>query len=323
MTFTGRGLYAKSSKVPRGRRSGWLLIGAVVALAVLVFGALASFDSVQLGGGTRSDSFSGAEKVEVRSGSAGDIDVHRAEGDKVTVERTLRGTPLADPRERLDREGGTVRAEASCSGAWFLGGCEIDYTVGVPEGTEVTVVTSVGEVHLEGLAGDVDVESNTGSVEGEDIAGDVSVSTSTGEISLSGVSGDVDLDSNTGGISAEGSGESAAVETTTGGIDLDGFTADRFDVETTTGGVDMEAGFSTAEIKSTTGGVDVEAEEPFGLLAVETTTGSVELEVPEDTYRVSGDSTTGGRNIDVDTSADADPRISVSTTTGSVSVSAD
>ncbi|KIH97723.1 hypothetical protein LP52_16810 [Streptomonospora alba] len=324
MTFTGRGLYAASSKVPRGRRSGWLVIGAVVALAVLLGGALAAFGSVQVGGDTRSDDFTGAKKVEIHSGSGVDVEVHRVEGDAVTVERTLRGTPLAEPRERLDMDGGTVKAEVSCSGSWFFSGCEIEYSVGVPEGTAVAVEATSGDIELAGTTGGVDAESASGSISGENLSGGIHAATTTGDIDLSGVEGDLDVETNTGSVDAEGSGGTVTAETTTGRMDLDEFTAERFDIETTTGGVELDAGFAEARIETTTGSVDVEAVEEFRRLDVDTTTGSVEVQVPEGAYRVTGDSATGDRDIDVETSADGGgPQIAVSTTTGSVEVRAD
>ncbi|QBI55908.1 DUF4097 family beta strand repeat-containing protein [Streptomonospora litoralis] len=323
MTFTGRGLYAASSKEPRGRRSGWLLIGAVVALVVLLGGTLAAFGSVQLGGESRTDDFTGADAVAVHNGSSGDVSVHRVAGDEVTVERELQGTPLADAREKLDMKGGTVTAGAKCGGGWFFGGCEVDYSIGVPEGTAVTIEAHSGDVELEGIAGEVDVEAGSGSITGEDLRGDVHAATTTGDIELSGVEGDLDLESNTGSLSAEGTGGTVVAEATTGQVDFGGLQADRFEIETTTGGVDLEAGFSVAEIETTTGQVEVEALEPFSRLAVETTTGSAEVEVPDGTYRIGGESTTGDRDIDVETSPDAGSRILVSSTTGSVSVSAD
>ncbi|GAA4951110.1 hypothetical protein GCM10023224_39420 [Streptomonospora halophila] len=325
MTFTGRGLYAASSKEPRGRSSGWLLIGAALALAVLVGGALLSFGSVELGGDTRSDDFSGVEKVEVRTGSGGDVTVHGTEDDEVTVERSLRGTPFADPRERLEADGGTVKAEATCGGgAWFLGDCAVDYTISVPEGTAVSVDSASGDVELDEVVGTVDVSAGSGSIRGEDLTGDIRAATTTGEIDLGDVEGDVEMESNTGSISAEGSGGTVTAETTTGEVDLEEFAAESFDVETTTGSVNLEAGFAKARVETTTGSVGIEALKPFDSLEVDTTTGSVEVDVPEGSYRVTGDSTTGERDVDVDTSAAGGaPRIAVSTTTGSFNIEAE
>ncbi|MDT0303198.1 DUF4097 family beta strand repeat-containing protein [Streptomonospora wellingtoniae] len=323
MTFTGRGLYAASSKEPR-RRSGWLLIGAVLALAVLVGGALLSFDSVQLGGDSRTEEFPDAEAIELSNNTSGDIAVYHVPGDAIVVKRTLQSTPLAEPEASASMERGTLSAEADCGGVWFLGGCEADYSIGVPEGTEVNIDASSGDVELEGITGAVDVEAGSGSIAGENLTGDIRAATTTGEIELDDVEGDLETESTTGSISAEGSGGTVAADTTTGQVDLGEFTAESFDVETTTGTVDLEAGFDRARIETTTGSVELEALESFDSLEVDTTTGSVDVQVPEDSYRVDGDSTTGERDISVDTAAGGGgPRIAVSTTTGSVSVSAD
>ena len=49
MTFTARGLYASSSKEPRGRRGRWwLVIGAIVGLAALGTGVLGGFTTLSV-----------------------------------------------------------------------------------------------------------------------------------------------------------------------------------------------------------------------------------------------------------------------------------
>ncbi|GAB3463385.1 hypothetical protein GCM10027570_50590 [Streptomonospora sediminis] len=305
------------------RRSGWLLIGAMVALVVLLGGGLTAYGSVELGGSTRSDDFAGADTVKLHHGSGGDVDVHRATGDRVTIERELRSTPLTDPREDLSMDGGTLVAESACGGAWMFGGCEIDYSIGVPEGTEVQIEAASGDVDLNGVAGDIKAETNTGTISGENLTGKIHAGTSTGEIELSGVEGDLDLESNTGSISASGKGGTVKAESNTGELELGGFDADRFELETTTGDIDLEAGFSVAEVEATTGSVDIEALEEFSRIDVETSTGEVDVQVPHGAYQVSGDSTTGERDIDVEMAGNAEGEIEVTTTTGGVNVGTD
>lgn len=323
MTFTGRGLYATSSKEPRVRRSGWLLIGAMVALVVLLGGGLTAYGSVELSRHSRSDDFAGAEAVKLHHGASGDVDVHRVTGDRVIVERELQTTQLTDPRLHLGMDGGTVVAESACGGVWLFGGCEIDYSIGVPEGTEVQIEATTSDIDLNRLTGDIKAETTTGTISGEGLTGGVEAATSTGEIELSGVEGDLDLESNTGSITAAGEGGTLKAESNTGELELDDFDADRFELETTTGDIELEAGFSVAEVEATTGSVDIEALEEFSRIDVETSTGEVDVQVPRGVYQVSGDSTTGHRDIDVEMAGNADGKIEVTTNTGGVRVGTD
>jgi hypothetical protein len=53
---------------------------------------------------------------------------------------------------------------------------------------------------------------------------------------------------------------------------------------------------------------------------VETVSGRIQALVPEGVYDITGESVSGSRDFDVDTATDADSRIDVSTTSGSVRV---
>ncbi|MFC4563554.1 DUF4097 domain-containing protein [Nocardiopsis mangrovi] len=305
MTFTGRGLYASSSKVPRprrGRRLGWLAIGLVVAVVVLIIGATKAISSVPLSKEPRSDAFAGVRLLSLENQTFGDVTVVGTDGDELTVDRTLDGSPLADPDDEIEQESGALEVEGQCQGPPFGGDCRIDYEIGVPAGTDLEIETVAGDVEISGVEGDISVE------------------TFAGAIRLDGVDGSVDVETRTGSISAEGSGDSIAAQSTAGSIDLAGFDARTMEVETTAGRVDIEGAFDTAEVESTVGSVDVRATERFDLLEVESTAGSVDLRVPDGAYQVSGESVAGSRTVEVPTDAGASAVIDASTTAGSLAV---
>ncbi|MBV2361909.1 DUF4097 domain-containing protein [Streptomonospora nanhaiensis] len=326
MTFTGRGLYAHSSKEPRRRRSGWLLIGAAVALVVLVVGGVAAFGSVPLNGSGGRHSFDGAAAVEIRNQTQGSVTVRGdGTGDQVEVRAEASGTPFAEPKEAADLEGDTVRAAADCVGMWAFTGCRVDYEVTLPRdgGVAVRIETDTGEVELESVEGDIHVTTDTGSVSGENLRGEVAAHTGTGEIDLSRVQGPLEVSSTTGSISATGSGESVVADTTTGSVELERFDAETVEVSTTTGEVDVASVFDSLRVETTTGEVDIQAQGPFSEIVASSTTGEVDVQVPRGTYRVEGDSTTGERDVEVETSDSADALIRVDTTTGEVGVDSD
>ncbi|MDA0564309.1 DUF4097 domain-containing protein [Streptomonospora sp. S1-112] len=326
MTFTGRGLYAHSSKEPRRHRSGWLLIGAVVALVVLVGGGVAAFGSVPLNGDGSRHAFEGVRAVEIRNSTQGTITVRGGgPGDEVKIQAETSGTPLAEPEEDAELVGDTVRAEADCGGMWAFTGCRVDYEVLLPRDGDVALLieTDNGEVELEQVEGDIEVDTNTGSITGDNLRGDVSAHTDTGEIELTGVRGNLETSTTTGSIDATGSGESVIADTTTGSIELERFDAETIEVTTTTGEVGVEAVFDSLRVDSTTGEVDIRAAGPFSEIDAESTTGEIDVEVPRGTYRVEGDSTTGEREVEVETSGGAESLIRVVSTTGEVSVSDD
>ncbi|GAA1984057.1 hypothetical protein GCM10009799_06830 [Nocardiopsis rhodophaea] len=324
MTFTSRGLYASSSKVPRRRRPrvGWLVLGAIVAVAALVLGALVALADVSLDREEKAASFSGVGGLVVRNQTVGDIRLTGTEGDAVTVERTSRGSPLAEPVESLTENGDELRAEARCEGPalFVFGSCRVDYVIGVPEGTSISVETGSGAVDAVSLDADLKVSSASGTVEVDGMRGDVTASTSWGEIELEGVEGSIDLETRSGGIEASGSGDSARAVSTSGSVDLDDFSATTVEASSTSGGVELGGGFETADVSSTSGHVAIETAGPFQRITAESTSGGVDIEVPAGTYDVSAETGSGGRDIGVGTSPDASARIEARTTSGSLSI---
>lgn len=107
---------------------------------------------------------------------------------------------------------------------------------------------------------------------------------------------------------------------TAGAIEVEGFAGD-LEVTTTAGRIELLA-FSgrTARLKTTAGEISVQAEVAPELLEVETTAGEVDIVVPDEAYRVVAETTVGDQDVNVRQDPDADRRISVSTTAGSITI---
>jgi hypothetical protein len=351
MTFTGRGLYAASSKEPRRRRRGaWLLVGAVLALALLVTGVIGAVSNVHVDLEPRSDTYGGVERIAIESEASGTITVTGAAPGapappdapeppdppagaedrpepaprpvavgEVTVDRSFSGSPVDRPEENAELEEGTLELDASCAG--FFSGCAADYEITVPAGVAVEIEADSADVEVAGVDAPVNVETSSGTIDLAGVTGDVEVSSSSGDLSLDGIEGGVDADTETGSVTVAGNGPYISVESTRGEIDLRGFDADSVEVESTTGEVALDGAFRTAAVETTTGSVEITAAERFDLLEVESTTGSVGVLVPEGgAYRVLGESVTGDRAVDVAVDGDARSVIDATTTTGSVTV---
>ncbi|CAL9346604.1 hypothetical protein SUDANB121_00391 [Nocardiopsis dassonvillei] len=321
MTFKARGLYASSSKEPRsGFRIGpWLVLGGVLVAGLVVVIAFSVLGNVGVDRGDRADSFAAPERVVVENETGGRVSFTFADGDRVQVDRELRGTPLTDPDEDIETDDGELRIDADCSGVWFLEGCSVDYDIAVPAGVEVQVETVSGEVTVTGLEGGVEASSVNGLVEVTDVTGDVRVETTSGRIEVAGITGSVDLESTSGSITAAGEGERLHASSTSGDVDLTGFTAGSVEAESTSGRVSVGGGFDTAEVSSVSGSVEVATEDAFRTLAVETTSGRVDIDVPAGAYDVTGESVSGGRDIGVQASSSG-PRIQVDTVSGGVRI---
>lgn len=321
MTFRARGLYASSSKEPgRFRWGPWMVLGGVLVVLLVVLTAVSVLTSVVSHQSEQADSYDRVSELRVDDRTGGRIEIGAAEGEQIVVERTLRGRPLSEPRESVDRSGDGLALESRCGGLSFFAQCSIDYDIAVPEGVAVTLETVSGSVLIKDLAGDLAVTTTSGEVEVQDHEGDVTVGTTSGDVELSDIAGSVSAHSTSGTVEVSGQGELLEVSTTSGAIVTDEFTAQRVRADSVSGDLELSGGFTTLEAKTTSGGVRVRTDTSFDLMSVETVSGHVQARVPQGAYAIAGDSTSGSRDFEVDTSADADSRIEIDTTSGSVHV---
>lgn len=324
MTFKARGLYASSSKEPRGFRLGpWLILGAVLVLALVVTTVAAVLGNMDVDRGTSNDSFDAPQTVRIDNRTGGDVTLTGTGQDQVQVERALRASPLSEPTEEAHQRGQDLHLEASCANVLLLslfGGCTIDYDISVPEGTAVTVETNSGQISVENVDGELDLSSTSGRVLVAGNDGDTTVETVSGQITLEQVRGTADLESTSGDITAEGEGQGIEVAGTSGKVDVSGFDARTVVAESVSGDVQVGGGFTNAQISTVSGDIQVSAQEPFTLLSVESTSGDITARVPQGDYHITGESTSGERDLRVDTSAKADSRIDADTVSGSLTV---
>lgn len=321
MTFRARGLYASSSKESRRFRWGpWMLLGGVLVVVLVVLTGLSVLGNVVAHQSEQSDSFGAMSRLNVDNRTGGRIEVAAAEGDEIVVERTLRGGPLSEPWERIDETGDGLDVEGGCGGFPLFSTCSIDYAIKVPKDVEVTLENNSGNVTVRELTSELSVSSVSGAIEVFDHEGSVEAESASGAISLSGVTGSVQAHNVSGDIEAIGEGERLEVSTTSGSVAVKDFTAEEVVAESVSGSLELGGGFTTLEAASTSGEVEITTDAAFELMEVETVSGAVEARVPAGTYEIGGESTSGSREFDVDTASEADSRIEVNTTSGSVRV---
>jgi hypothetical protein len=320
MTFRARGLYASSSKERGGfRRGPWMFLGGVLVLALVVLTALSVLGNMTVNQSDRADSFGGVSALEIDNSTGGEVLLRGGTGDEVTVDRKLRGSPLSEPDEDIEAEGGTLEIETDCSGLPLFSSCSVDYEVTVPTGTQVTLETISGRVSVENLEGDLSVETTSGAVDVSEHSGAVDVESVSGNIVLDGVEGAARAHTVSGRITASGEGPLLDVSSTSGEIRAEDFTADEIRAESVSGALELGGGFTTLEAVTTSGEVRARTTDPFDLLSVETVSGGVVATVPDGEYEVTGESVSGQRDFGVGTGG-GDGRIDVNTTSGTVRV---
>ncbi|GLU47548.1 DUF4097 family beta strand repeat-containing protein [Nocardiopsis ansamitocini] len=305
MTFNGRGLYVSSSKVPRRQRLGWLALGAVIGLIALVFGLLNMLNGVSFTSETREDSYPASALLRIDADVVAAVSVSQTGGDRITVQRALVGAQGSGSFESVEQDDEKLELNVSCWRFPLFSTCEVDYVIGVPEGTDLDISTDRGRVDVTGVVGDVTVD------------------TGSGDIALSQVRGSIDLESGAGDISAAGEGATAKAESDVGDVDLRSFRAAEVEGESDVGDVLLGTGFEKAEASTGVGEVTVWTDEEFRSLKAQSDVGDVDVRVPDAPYRVTGETGLGDRDIRVRPGGRGDASIRVETGTGSAVVRAD
>ena len=184
-----------------------LLLGTVLALALIAYGALtivilmtrhsAPVASADYGTGITSI------RVESWGLCGGGISVV-GEAARTTVSATWKDKwSLARPTHSVRRDGSALVLDVDCD--WTtVWPPSVDVTLRVPRETALALQNDSGEVTVSSIVGDVTVSSDSGGVEATGIRGDVELHTDSGSVTATDVDGDLDLRTDSGSIRAYG-----------------------------------------------------------------------------------------------------------------------
>ncbi len=164
----------------RVARAIWITLGGILAIAALGWGTYNVISILAHEEHTERSTFASAEvsslAVENENGS---VTITAAPGDTVTVvaevsdgwKSTEVSTELVD---------GVLELRADCP-VFVSPWCSVDYTVSIPADRPVTVDGS-GSVRVRGMTASVDIDSDDGRIELDDIGGAIDVSNDDGRI---------------------------------------------------------------------------------------------------------------------------------------------
>ena len=219
---------------------------AVLLVAGATFGVVAGFFRQSR---TETKVYAGVTALSV-SATTGSVTVHAgAPGGQVTVTRHLTWSfGTAGSAETL--AGGRLTAQADCEATLGLGLCSVDYDLVVPPDLPLTLETHTGTIEVDGVAGDLHASTHTGSVDLRGLLSRrVEASTSTGSVEVHFVTApdDVRADTSTGSVEvvlpAGPTTYAVSASTSTGSTDVnvpvDPASAHRITAHTSTGSVEV------------------------------------------------------------------------------------
>lgn len=200
-----------------------LVVGVVVGLLAVAWGALFLVDRAVASTTTQHETYAAVDTVELVAD--GDVTVRASDGGDVGVDRIAHAgltSPTFHAEEGADRL--VVRHE--CEGAtWIPGRCSGELAVTLPADTVLVVRTSNGDVVAAGVAGGAELRSSNGDVEATG-TGRLDAGTSNGDLTLDRVAGDVVARSSNGDIEVTGVEGGLDADTSNGRVDVSGVTGD-------------------------------------------------------------------------------------------------
>lgn len=122
--------------------------------------------------------------------------------DEVHVDREARFA-FSGPRYSTTVSGDRLVVAYRCSMTWVLN-CDTSLDVTLPAGTRLVVRSSVGDIRVEGIVGDVDLRTSDGKVETHGLGGDVIARSSNGNVVVVDTAGDVTARTNDGSVTVRG-----------------------------------------------------------------------------------------------------------------------
>jgi Toastrack DUF4097 len=186
-------------------RRTWLIVGSLVTLPVLLFGASSVASALAHEERTEVSTFdaAGLRSVDIHNDSGSVRVVGVGEAAAITVNAHI-SDGLRPTQHDVWREGDRLVVAASCP-AFLADWCSVRYTVEIPSDLPVAVHADDGRVTVTDVAADVEASSDNGRVE------------------LARIEGDIDLRSDNGSVTATAIRQASRAEATSdnGGVRLE------------------------------------------------------------------------------------------------------
>ena len=194
---------APARRMPLPIRRALLLVGALLALALVAMGTTNVLDLLARNTTTERASYEGVRALLIEDAS--DVRLTRAPAG-APLEVLARVTEgLRAPERSAQRDGdGALRLSSSCP-SFFGGSCDVDYEIRVPSGTLVRARAAGGDIVAADLVSKrpIDLESSAGDVTATDLSAPaMRLSSGAGDVSARGLSADrIEVDSSAGDVS--------------------------------------------------------------------------------------------------------------------------
>lgn len=270
----------------RARKFG-LCTCAITATLLVSSGCI----SVPRGNGTfeKTLTVTGPLNLELRNGS-GDVQISNGPGGQVHVrgEFEVFAAPwdnasriIEDIEESppIDQQGNFIRIGRGRDG-WR--NYRVNYTIVVPEATELRASTGSGDVTVRGIKGPARITTGSGDLRAEDIGGDLEARAGSGDINVRNVAGEVDVNTGSGDVQLDTVAKDVRVGTGSGEVSV-ARPGGNVQASTGSGDVDVRGARGDLLVKTASGSLNVEGNPaPRAFWELRTVSGDIRLSVPSD-----------------------------------------
>ena len=168
-------------------RRTWLIVGSLVTVPVLLYGAIDVASALAHEERTEVAEFDagGLQSVDVDN-AAGSVRIVGVEDtDTVTVTARISDGWRATGHD-VRRDGDRLVVEGTCP-IFLSDWCNVSFTIEVPSDLAVSAETDSGRVTVTDIAGDVEASSDDGRIELARIEGDVVLHSDNGSVTATGI----------------------------------------------------------------------------------------------------------------------------------------
>lgn len=271
-----------------------------LALAGLFCYTAAPAQAAARGSFQRTLTVSGPVDLDVSTGS-GDIDVHSGAVGSVQVTGRIKVSGWGDNGEEkvrkleqnppIEQNGNSIRI-GYISDPELRRNISIDYTIVVPQATNLTAHSGSGDLKIDGIKGPLAARTGSGDLHISNLGSRVEAHTGSGDLRLENVNGDVLARTGSGNIQGDGVAGGFDAETGSGDVTLRQTAAGEVRVRTGSGGVDLHGVHGMLNADTGSGDVTVEGA-PGGEWKLGAGSGTIKLLLPS----------SAGFNLDASTSS--------------------
>ncbi len=235
----------------------------IVALSVSTISGCASRSGIE-GSFDRQFAVNGPVSLEL-TGGKGDAHINTGPPGEVRIHGEVHVNAWSSDSGRrrlqqietnppISQEGSLIRIGGGKHGG---GEVDVDYTIVVPQDTQLRSVAGSGDLEVRGIAGPANFTSGSGNVTASEINRDVQIVCGSGDVELSKIKGQVQVTTGSGDVSLDTMAGQIRVQTGSGSVEVTN-PSQALEASTGSGEVTIKGASADIRVRTSSGDLDVE-----------------------------------------------------------------